>query len=213
MPFESWLYLCLICLLGASSPGPSLLVIIKHSVADGRRAGIRASVGHGIGVFIYALASASGLSFILDTNPFLFSIIQILGALFLIWIGFSTIMASLTAKGESILKEESYVPQKNILISNHFRDGFIIAILNPKILAFFSSLFSQFLKAGQGFDIHFYMACLAGFIDLVVYLVIVVIVTINYFRELYESYNKFILICFGGLLIILGFSIIIVQYT
>ena len=107
MPFESWLYLCLICLLGASSPGPSLLVIIKHSVADGRRAGIRASVGHGIGVFIYALASASGLSFILDTNPFLFSIIQILGALFLIWIGFSTVMASLKAKRESILQKES----------------------------------------------------------------------------------------------------------
>ena len=55
-------------------------------------------------------------------------------------IGFSTIMASLTVKGESILKEESYVPQKNILISNHFRDGFIIAILNSKILAFSSYL-------------------------------------------------------------------------
>lgn len=213
MPFESWLYLCLICLLGASSPGPSLLVIIKHSVADGRRAGIRASVGHGIGVFIYALASASGLSFILDTNPFLFSIIQILGALFLIWIGISTVMASLKAKRESILQKESDAQQKAVLISNHFRDGFIIAIFNPKILVFFSSLFSQFLKSGQEFDIHFYMACLAGAIDLVVYLVIVAIITINYFRQLYESYTKFILICFGGLLIILGFSIIIVHYT
>ena len=70
MPFESWLYLCLVCLLGASSPGPSLLLILKHSFADGRRAGIRASVGHGLGVFIYALVSASGLSLILIPTRF-----------------------------------------------------------------------------------------------------------------------------------------------
>ena len=58
------------------------------------------------------------LSFILDTNPFLFSIIQILGALFLIWIGFSTVMASLKEKRESVLQKESDVQNKAILISN-----------------------------------------------------------------------------------------------
>jgi len=54
---------------------------------------------------------------------------------------------------------------------------------------------------------------LAGFIDLIVYVLIVVIVTISYFREVYENYNKLILVSFGGLLILLGFSIIIVQYS
>ena len=65
MSIESWFYLVLICLMGASSPGPSLLVILRYAVADGRSAGINAAVGHGIGIFIYALVSAMGLSFIL----------------------------------------------------------------------------------------------------------------------------------------------------
>ncbi len=51
--------------MGASSPGPSLIVILRHAVADGRSAGINAAVGHGLGIFIYALVSAIGLSFIL----------------------------------------------------------------------------------------------------------------------------------------------------
>ena len=50
--------------MGASSPGPSLIVILRHAVADGRSAGINAAVGHGLGIFIYALVSAIGLSFI-----------------------------------------------------------------------------------------------------------------------------------------------------
>jgi len=213
MSFESWLYLGLVCLLGASSPGPSLLLILRHSFADGRRAGIRASFGHGLGIFIYALASASGLSIILRTNPYFFSIIQICGALFLIWVGYSTISSAINTRTQEIFQENTSKFDKNLMNSSHFRDGFIIAILNPKILAFFSSLFSQFLESGQEFLLHFYMACLAGFIDLIVYVLIVVIVTISYFREVYENYNKLILVSFGGLLILLGFSIIIVQYS
>ena len=74
--------------MGASSPGPSLIVILRHAVADGRSAGINAAAGHGLGIFIYALVSAIGLSFILFSSPKIFSFVQILGALFLLWIGF-----------------------------------------------------------------------------------------------------------------------------
>lgn len=212
MSFESWLYLGLVCLLGASSPGPSLLLILRYSFSDGRSAGIRSAIGHGLGVFIYALASASGLSFILKSNQFLFNLIQICGALFLIWVGYSTIKSVFSTQKHKIFEKDKSKEHKNIFASNHFRDGFIIAILNPKIFAFFSSLFSQFLQSGQSFSLHFYMACLAGFIDLIVYVVIVIVVTIKYFRDAYENYNRLILLSFGMLLILLGFSLIIVQY-
>ena len=39
--------------MGASSPGPSLIVILRHAVADGRSAGINAAVGHGLGTVSY----------------------------------------------------------------------------------------------------------------------------------------------------------------
>ena len=41
--------------MGASSPGPSLIVILRHAVTDGRSAGINAAVGHVLGIFLYEL--------------------------------------------------------------------------------------------------------------------------------------------------------------
>ena len=177
MSIESWLYLILICLMGASSPGPSLIVILRHAVADGRSAGINAAVGHGLGIFIYALVSAIGLSFILISSPKIFSFVQILGALFLLWIGFQILRGGLSKKDLSNFGE--YKTPSSGTTLNHFRDGFGIAILNPKILAFFSSLFSQFLSPEQNFSIHILMAIIAGFIDLSVYVIIVLLVTLK----------------------------------
>ena len=162
--------------MGASSPGPSLIVILRHAVADGRSAGIHAAVGHGLGIFIYALVSAIGLSFILISSPKIFSFVQILGALFLLWIGFQILREGLSKKDLSNFGEYKKPPSSATL--NHFRDGFGIAILNPKILAFFSSLFSQFLSPEQNFYIHMFMAIIAGFIDVSVYVIIVFLVTL-----------------------------------
>ena len=62
MALADWLSLISICLLGALSPGPSLMVILACTSGNGRAAGVLASVGHGLGVFGYALAAATGLS-------------------------------------------------------------------------------------------------------------------------------------------------------
>ena len=169
--------------MGASSPGPSLIVILRHAVADGRSAGIYAAVGHGLGIFIYALVSAIGLSFILISSPKIFSFVQILGALFLLWIGFQILRGGLSKKDLSNFGE--YKTPSSGTTLNHFRDGFGIAILNPKILAFFSSLFSQFLSPEQNFSIHIFMAIIAGFIDVSVYVIIVFLVTLKSLLKFY----------------------------
>ena len=123
--------------MGASSPGPSLIVILRHAVADGRSAGINAAVGHGLGIFIYALVSAIGLSFILISSPKIFSFVQILGALFLLWIGFQILRGGLSKKDLSNFGE--YKTPSSVTTFNHFRDGFGIAILNPKICLLYTS--------------------------------------------------------------------------
>jgi len=196
--------------MGASSPGPSLIVILRHAVADGRSAGIYAAVGHGLGIFIYALVSAIGLSFILISSPKIFSFVQILGALFLLWIGFQILRGGLSKKNLSNFGE--YKTPSSVTTLNHFRDGFGIAILNPKILAFFSSLFSQFLSPEQNFSIHIFMAIIAGFIDVSVYVIIVFLVTLKSLLKLYRERIFLLEVAFGLLLIRLGFSIFVVNF-
>ena len=211
MSIESWFYLILICLMGASSPGPSLIVILRYAVADGRHAGINAAVGHGIGIFIYALVSAIGLSFILTSSPKIFSLIQILGGIFLLWIGFQVLREGISKRDLPDFGGDKTSTERTSL--NHFRDGLGIAILNPKILAFFSSLFSQFLSAEQTFSVHMLMAIIAGFIDVSVYVIIVFLVTINRLLEFYRKKIFIFEIAFGLCLILLGFSIFVVNFN
>ena len=95
MILQDWFSLALICFFGALSPGPSLLVILAVTAAQGRRAGLLISFGHGLGVLFYAFLSATGLSLLIVSYENLFVFVQILGAIFLIWLGLNLIRSGL----------------------------------------------------------------------------------------------------------------------
>ena len=201
MLFQDWLSLAAICILGAFSPGPSLMVILSITASNGRKAGFLSSFGHGLGVFIYALLSATGLSIILNTYRQLLILVQFLGALFLLYIGIRTIRSLFLTTADS-----SKVLSKN-MIPNRFIDGFLIAIFNPKIAAFFLSLFSQFLIVGQTFVIHLGMALLAGTIDTIAYLAMVTLASTSIMLKFLSTYKKSVEASFGLLLIMLSISL------
>ena len=201
MLFQDWLSLAAICILGAFSPGPSLMVILSITASNGRKAGFFSSFGHGLGVFIYALLSATGLSIILNTYSQLLILVQFLGALFLLYIGIRTIRSLFLTTADS-----SKVSSKNMM-PNRFIDGFLIAIFNPKIAAFFLSLFSQFLIVGQTFIIHLGMALLAGTIDTIAYLAMVTLASTSIMLKFLSTYKKSVEASFGLLLIMLSISL------
>ena len=72
MSLATWLAVVSICALGAMSPGPSLAVVLRHTLAGGRRHGVVAALTHGLGIGLYALACISGLAFLIITSPTLF---------------------------------------------------------------------------------------------------------------------------------------------
>ena len=202
MLLNEWISLATICILGAFSPGPSLVVVLSLTASEGRKAGYIASLGHGFGVFIYALISATGLAIVLNSYRQLYISIQILGAIFLFYLGIRIIGSSLFKKSDN--KSQDIVSS---IFSSRLIDGFLIAILNPKIAVFFFSLFSQFLVAGQTFTIHLGMATMAGVIDTFAYLTLVSLVSTSIMRKFITIYKKSVEFAFGLLLIILALSL------
>lgn len=202
MSVADWLSLSLIFILGASSPGPSLIVILASTRSNGRKAGIMASIGHGLGIFIYAFSVAASLSLVLTHYQSIFIQLQLAGAVLLIWMGTRLLLTSLSkAKGGAI--EKSTAPLKR-----SFRDGFAIAIFNPKIAAFFASLFSQFLEAGQSGALHFAMAGLASVIDMSIYILLVIIASMKASLSLLERYGHVLDLILSAILIALGLSLL-----
>ena len=130
MSESQWLSLALVCLLGAMSPGPSLVVVVRQSFAGGSRAGITCAIAHGVGIFLWAAMMVSGLGALVIASPDLFLAFRFAGAVFLIYIGIQSLRA--TSAGS----EEVTAP----FDGNHgspAREGFLIALTNPKIAVFF----------------------------------------------------------------------------
>ncbi|MAU78025.1 MAG: hypothetical protein CMN48_03550 [SAR116 cluster bacterium] len=201
MGLADWLSLISICLLGALSPGPSLMVILACTAENGRKAGVLASIGHGLGVFIYALAAASGLSYLLNHFQSVFLTLQLLGAGLLLWLGLRILKTTfIAAQRQADIPSSAKQPAA-------LQYGFLIAVFNPKIAAFFISLFSQFLEQGQLVMLHLSMAGLAGLIDMAIYVFYAILASTAIVNGLMERYARLRDFIFAMILISLALSL------
>ena len=80
-------------ILGATSPGPSLAVVLRNTMIGGRGRGLACAVGHGIGFGFYAVSVVFGLVIIMENNPDVFTLMQIIGGLFLLYLGIEMMRA------------------------------------------------------------------------------------------------------------------------
>ena len=146
--------------MGAMSPGPSLAVILRNTLSGGRTQGVLSGIGHGLGITFYAIVAVSGLVAIINTIPDFFSVAQIAGSFFLIWLGGKMII--------SFFKND-YAANENMPSENSahqgFLEGFLIAFLNPKIAVWLLALFSQFVQPDALLAEQFVIVSTVGVID------------------------------------------------
>ncbi|MCH2057552.1 MAG: LysE family translocator [Thalassotalea sp.] len=172
MEFHLWLSLLAICIMGALSPGPSLALVVKNTLAGGAPAGYASAISHGIGVALYAAITATGIAIIIVQSPTLFSIIQYAGAAFLVYLGINALMSK--KQSLEINEEETIGASQKV---NGWRDGFLIAFLNPKLAIFFLALFSQFVDAQASMAQKVIMTATVGTIDAAWYCLVTFLLT------------------------------------
>jgi len=146
-----------ISLLAAMSPGPDFVVVAKNSLAYSRKAGIFTSIGVGLGIFVHVGYSIIGIGFLISKSIILFNIIKLIGAFYLIYLGYKL----LKSKKENInISKHDYKKEKEKL-GVFVKEGFLVNALNPKATLFFLSLFTQvispetsyFIKSMYGIEI------------------------------------------------------------
>ena len=169
MPTITVLQIFFVCLLGAMSPGPSMVVVINNAIFKNRYHGILTSIGHGIGIGIYAFFAVLGISIVIETNLFLFNGIKILSVIFLIYLGIKSIInkTKLDFDKKSNAKEGA----------TSFLQGFSISILNPKILIWFVAIYSQFMSIENDVIFNSYLVLTAGIVDATWYIILTLSVT------------------------------------
>jgi threonine/homoserine/homoserine lactone efflux protein len=199
METGQWLSLLGICLLGAMSPGPSLAVVLRSAVAGGKRAGLTAAFAHGAGVGLYGLLTVAGLALVITNTPAVYLLLQIGGALYLIYLG----LHSLRPSSEGALAYDGSGTDGSAA-----RDGFLVAFLNPKLAVFMLALFSQFLRPEFGMYEKTIMVFTVGFTDALWYALVASLVSGGGFLAKLRNSARTIDRAFGIILIALALSVI-----
>ena len=167
MQISDILIITTVCFLGAITPGPSLLVISAITINKGRKEAIKACIGHALGICFYAFIVITGLGILIKEFNQIFILIQKIGCIFIVYLGI--IFLNSTADIENKDKNEHV---------NSFVSGLTIAIFNPKVIIFFSSIFSQFINNNITSEKIIIFTSIATLIDFTVYSAIVIFITL-----------------------------------
>ena len=193
-----WFQFALVCTIGAMSPGPSLAVVIRNNINYNRLAGIMTSIGHGLGIGVYATLALLGLGFIVQTNQTLFLLIQILGLIFLFFLGLIFIFQKQS--------EEKINSDQNQL--NSFLQGFLVAIINPKIMIWFTAIYSQFISIDASVTFNLILILTASSIDAIWYIIVSIIITGYGVKSFLINKKTLIQKITGSILLIISLSLL-----
>ncbi len=130
--------------LAVASPGPDFMVVTKNAVSHSRKTGIWTALGVGAGISVHVAYCLLGIGFIISQSIVLFNIIKLIGAAYLIYIGYKAIRSK-----PHVATAETVVEDKKVLTHfQAFKSGFLVNVLNPKATLFFLALFTQVIDPG-----------------------------------------------------------------
>ena len=130
----------------AVTPGPGIFYVAARTLAGGRAEGLASSFGTGLGGLAHVLAGSLGVSAIVLASAELFTALKLLGAVYLVWLGFRTLLAARrdAAAWNGEFATSSVGPRRA------FREGVLVEALNPKTAAFFLAFIPQFVDPIEG---------------------------------------------------------------
>jgi threonine/homoserine/homoserine lactone efflux protein len=155
------------------TPGPATAMVIRSALRGGRRSAFLTTLGNSLGVLLWGVASALGVSALIAASELAFAVLKVTGAVVLLWLGVHS-LARRRRRGEapaSTRHEDVWSPRA-------FRDGLVTCLANPKLAIFFVALFPQFLERGHSnVSTGLAMAGLIVALDLVWYSAVALAVT------------------------------------
>lgn len=125
------------------TPGIDTALVLRVAAARGRLAGFAAALGITSGVLVWAIAAAVGVSALLAASATAFTVLKLVGAAYMIWLGARLLYAAL--RGGSGPAEPAPVAAGGAWA--FYRQGLFVNLLNPKVGAFYVAVLPQFLPA------------------------------------------------------------------
>jgi threonine/homoserine/homoserine lactone efflux protein len=149
VPIDPHLLLGFLALSAAISvvPGPSVLFATSRAMAHGRAVGLWTVLGNALGGYTLVVAVACGLGTLVAASATVFTVVKLLGAAYLVWLGTRTLLAARAGRGE---QPDLAVPSLRGGTRERVREGFVVGVSNPKTTVFLVAVLPQFVDPGRG---------------------------------------------------------------
>jgi threonine/homoserine/homoserine lactone efflux protein len=132
----------LACFMLFITPGPDMSLFLSKTMAGGRKAGMAAMLGAMAGACVHTLLAALGISALLAASVTAFTVLKIVGGLYLLWMAFDAVR-----NGSALnLKPQS---KREVSFRKTFLVGVGINLTNPKVVLFFVTFLPLFVQAGD----------------------------------------------------------------
>jgi RhtB (resistance to homoserine/threonine) family protein len=129
------------------APGPDTVLVTKNALIHGRRAALGTSLGVNTGLLIWTVAAALGLAAVVRESAVAFTVLKLVGAVYLVWLGLQALRAARRHAVSEPLHATRQSPRVGALLG--FRQGLLSNLANPKIAVFFTGLLPQFVSARE----------------------------------------------------------------
>lgn len=170
MSFVEWLSLAAVCLMGAASPGPSLLVVVNQTLNGSHLNGVVTAFSHGLMVGIWALVTVLGISQLLLHVPLLQWGLSLFAVIYLLYLA-----RGAWGGGSMQLRLSGDASKKSLWSAAS--DGAAIALFNPKLALFFLALFTPFVDANKSFTDQYLLVLTPWITDTLWYLVVAILLS------------------------------------
>jgi len=141
---ELWLAFAAAASILILIPGPTTMLVMGHALASGTRIGLLSLIGVALGDVAAIALSMLGLGLLLAASAEAFQALKWLGAVYLIWLGIKLWRAP-----PALIDAAGLNPHKRATALRAILQAFIVTMLNPKGLLFFTAFLPQFIDAGK----------------------------------------------------------------
>ena len=124
------------------SPGPDTVLILRYTVSSGRGVGVAAVAGVQLGLMAHTLLAVVGLSVVIASSTVLFTLIAIVGALYIAWLGIQGIRSGVV--------HVSGTADPGVSHAKALRDAVLTNLFNPKVILLFLALMPNFVDLPRG---------------------------------------------------------------
>jgi RhtB (resistance to homoserine/threonine) family protein len=201
----------LIASLMIISPGPDFAIVVKNSLVNGRACGLFASVGIGLANLCHVTINLLGIGVIISNSLFTFTILKVLGAIYLLYLGYKGLRAKAVVKINSA--SDKAVIDRSLEIATKakrqgFYSGLLTSLLNPKACLFYLSFFSVILSPEIGLITQIFYGVWISTIALLWFMLVAFFFTSEAMGRKLEASKHWLERVVGGILLLLGLRLL-----